>query len=200
MTRKRPPQIPDLTPTRRKRQLSEDEVALWDHVARQVKPLRRKKLVVKRTVVEVVAAPEPARPPRSAFAVMIGAAAPAAKSAKAPLPLVPLARRERSQLSRGKREIDARIDLHGMTQSRAHRALLHFLERASGEGFAYVLVITGKGRTSGPESERGILKRQVPEWLSLPEFRPLVIGFEEANIAHGGSGALYVRVRRTRRL
>jgi DNA-nicking Smr family endonuclease len=44
-----------------------------------------------------------------------------------------------------------------------------------------------------------VLKRQVPQWLSLPEFRTLVIGFEEAHIAHGGEGALYVRVRRTRR-
>jgi DNA-nicking Smr family endonuclease len=59
-----------------------------------------------------------------------------------------------------------------------------------------VLVITGKGgRGAG---ERGVLKRQVPQWLSLPEFRTLVIGFEEAHITHGGEGALYVRVRRTR--
>jgi DNA-nicking Smr family endonuclease len=38
----------------------------------------------------------------------------------------------------------------------------------------------------------------VPQWLSLPEFRPLVVGFEEAHAGHGGEGALYVRVRRTR--
>ena len=34
--------------------------------------------------------------------------------------------------------------------------------------------------------------------LSLPEFRTLVVGFEEAVIGHGGEGALYVRVRRSR--
>jgi DNA-nicking Smr family endonuclease len=113
-------------------------------------------------------------------------------------PLAILGRRERSQLSRGKTEIDARLDLHGMTQTRAHRALLHFLQRASGDGLRFVLVITGKGRTTGPESERGILRRQVPEWLSLPEFRTLVVGFEEAHIGHGGGGALYVRIRRAR--
>jgi DNA-nicking Smr family endonuclease len=59
-----------------------------------------------------------------------------------------------------------------------------------------VLVITGKGGRSA--GERGVLKRYVPQWLNLPEFRTLVIGFEEAHIAHGGEGALYVRVRRTR--
>jgi DNA-nicking Smr family endonuclease len=60
------------------------------------------------------------------------------------------------------------------------------------------LVVTGKGNTKGPDSERGVLRRQVPEWLSLPEFRALVVGFEQAHIGHGGAGALYVRVRRAR--
>jgi DNA-nicking Smr family endonuclease len=101
-------------------------------------------------------------------------------------------------LSRGRKEIDARIDLHGMTQTRAHHALSTFLHRASHDGLSFVLVITGKGRTVGPESERGILRRQVPLWLSLPEFRALVVGYEEASIGHGGAGALYVRIRRAR--
>ena len=57
-----------------------------------------------------------------------------------------------------------------------------------------MLVITGKGKVGGAKSERGVLRRQVPQWLSLPEFRSLVVGFEEAHIGHGGEGALYVRV------
>jgi DNA-nicking Smr family endonuclease len=109
-----------------------------------------------------------------------------------------ITRRERSQLFRGRKDIDARIDLHGMTQTRAHHALLRFLQSASGDGLTFVLVITGKGRTTGPESERGILRRQVPQWLGLPEFRSLVAGFDEAHIGHGGQGALYVRLRRAR--
>jgi DNA-nicking Smr family endonuclease len=114
-------------------------------------------------------------------------------------PLVALGRRERSQISRGRKDIDARLDLHGMTQARAHRALIGFLRRASEEGHSFVLVITGKGRTVGAESERGVLRRQVPEWLSQPELRAFVIGFEEAHIGHGGEGALYVRIRRAAR-
>ena len=112
-------------------------------------------------------------------------------------PLAPIGRRERSQLSRGRKEIDARLDLHGMTQTRAHRALSSFLQRAHGDGLTFVLVITGKGKM-GAESERGVLRRQVPQWLSLPEFRTLVVGFEEAHIGHGGEGAIYVRIRRAR--
>ena len=84
-----------------------------------------------------------------------------------------------------------------MTQTRAHRALLGFLQRSHHEGFTFVLVITGKGKI-GAETERGVLRRQVPQWLALPEFRALVVGFEEAHIGHGGEGALYVRVRRAR--
>ena len=112
-------------------------------------------------------------------------------------PLAPLGRRERSQLSRGKKQIDARLDLHGMTQTRAHHALSGFLQRAHHDGLTFVLIITGKGKM-GAESERGVLRRQVPHWLSLPEFRTLVVGFEEAHIGHGGEGALYVRIRRAR--
>jgi DNA-nicking Smr family endonuclease len=100
-------------------------------------------------------------------------------------------------LSRGRKEIDARLDLHGMTQTRAHRALFGFLQRAHHDGLTFVLIITGKGKM-GSESERGVLRRQVPLWLSLPEFRSLVVGFEEAHIGHGGEGALYVRVRKSR--
>ena len=86
-----------------------------------------------------------------------------------------------------------------MTQIRAHRVLLTFLQRAHSDGLTFVLVITGKGKVGGAEAERGVLRRQVPQWLSLPEFRSLVVGFEEAHIGHGGEGALYVRVRRVAR-
>jgi DNA-nicking Smr family endonuclease len=111
-------------------------------------------------------------------------------------PLAPLGRRERARLSRGRNEIEARLDLHGMTQLRAHRRLLDFLQRAHHDGLTFVLVITGKGVAG--DTERGVLRRQVPQWLALPEFRTLVVGFEEAHIGHGGEGALYVRIRRAR--
>ena len=112
--------------------------------------------------------------------------------------LQPLGRRMRTRVARGKEAIDGRLDLHGLTQSEAHTALLRFLRAATARDARLVLVITGKGGRG--EGERGVLKRQVPQWLSLPEFRALVIGFEQAHVAHGGEGALYIRVRRTRRL
>ncbi|HEX5866107.1 MAG TPA: Smr/MutS family protein, partial [Beijerinckiaceae bacterium] len=51
---------------------------------------------------------------------------------------------------------------------------------------------------SVPFEERGVLRRVVPHWLRLPDLRPLVVGFEEAAVRHGGAGALYVRLRRAR--
>jgi DNA-nicking Smr family endonuclease len=198
---KRPPQLePAAVAPRRKRGLSEEERVLWESVAKQVKPLRKKPRAPKAPsapVEESSVAVKAKGLPKSQLASLPAKMATLDKLPPAP-PLAPLGRRERSQLSRGRKEIDARLDLHGMTQSRAHRALLSFLQRANRDGLTFVLVITGKGRMVGPESERGVLRRQVPEWLNLPEFRMLVVGFEEAHIGHGGEGALYVRVRRAR--
>jgi DNA-nicking Smr family endonuclease len=203
---KRPPStpIPEFPAwPRRKRSLSEEERALWESVAKQTKPLRKKHRAAKppagdSPATEAPAAAKPAAPPKPPPSTKILRAPKPQVPPAAPPLLAPLGRRERSQLSRGRKEIDARLDLHGMTQARAHHALSGFLQRAHREGLTFVLVITGKGRAMGAESERGVLRRQVPQWLSLPEFRSLVVGFEEAHIGHGGEGALYVRIRRSK--
>ena len=196
---KRPPSISlaELSALRRKRILSEDERALWESVMKQAKPLRKKHRPAKPDAgapdTKAQLAAKPAVPsPSSPRASPQKIAKPAAP------PLAPLGRRERAQLSRGRKEIEARLDLHGMTQARAHRALSTFLQRAHLDGLTFVLVITGKGNTGYGEADRGVLRRQVPQWLSQPEFRTLVVGFEAAHIGHGGEGALYVRVRRSR--
>ena len=189
--------ITELPPSpRHKRALSEEERALWEGVAKEIKPLRKKprsgKTEAASAEVETAAAAKAAMPPNPLPSAKI----PQATKPIVP-PLAPLGRRERAQLSRGRKGIDARLDLHGMTQTRAHRALFGFLQRAHSDGLTFVLVITGKGR-AGVDPERGVLRRQVPQWLGLPEFRSLVVGFEEAHVGHGGEGALYVRIRRSK--
>jgi len=172
-----------------RRVLSAEERVLWSTVTRSIEPLRVQPLSAQdEEAAELVTAPAPTQ--RAAPPV----AAPAAPKAAPPLTL--LGRRMRARVARGKEQIDARLDLHGLTQSEAHAALMHFLRSASGRGARLVLVITGKGQRS--EGEGGVLRRQVPHWLRLPEFRTFVIGFEDAHIAHGGEGALYVRLRRPR--
>ncbi|MGZ5913644.1 MAG: Smr/MutS family protein, partial [Reyranella sp.] len=198
MKRRVPSSLPDPSeppPPPRKRVLSEEERALWDSVARQTKPLRKKSRLAKTSHAKTSLAKAPVTPsssvkpaakPPAAATRPIPSPPPSRPGKSAVPPLVSLGRRERTRLSRGRDEIDARLDLHGMTQVRAHHALLGFLQRAHSGGMTFVLVITGKGKVGSAEQERGVLRRQVPHWLSQPEFRALVVGFEEAHIGHGG--------------
>ena len=183
---------------RRRRVLSREERVLWSAVTHTIAPLRDEPpLPADGDPAESVVPPAPPRK-RTVKAPARNAPPPAAPlkppaSPPAP-PLTPLSRRMRGRVARGKEAIDARLDLHGLTQSEAHAALLHFVRSASARGARLVLVITGKGRRS--DGEGGVLRRQVPQWLRLPECRAFVIGFEDAHAAHGGEGALYVRLRR----
>jgi len=181
---------------RRGRQPSEEESALWHHVAKTVTPLTPERARPKPVKPAREPAPPKAErpdgpaPPRPTIM-------PAPAKPKAPPALNPFDRRTMSRLGRGITSIDARIDLHGLTQARAHTALFGFLRDAQAHGARVVLVITGKGG-NGRGEERGVLRRIVPAWLSSPELRPLVVGFDEASRSHGGAGALYVRLRRKR--
>ena len=117
-------------------------------------------------------------------------------------PVATFERKEVRRLGSGRTSVDARIDLHGMRQREAHGSLRAFLAKAQSRGHKHVLVITGKGgRTEQDGSyERGVLNREVPRWLSEPEFRQWVVSFTTASKRHGGEGALYVRLRRLKSL
>lgn len=185
-------------PGRRARGLSKDEHDLWSVVTRSIAPLRVRKSRV-HAHDETEAAPEQAAPAKTKRT----ASAPPPPAAEKPVPKAPpapgpLERKLKSRIARGAQSIDARIDLHGMTQAQAYGALLRFLHRAQEDGAVTGLVITGKGARGGAGAETGVLRRQVPLWLALPEFSTLVVGFSPAAIAHGGDGALYVRLRRKR--
>ncbi len=95
------------------------------------------------------------------------------------------------KLLKGRISIDARIDLHGMTQAVAHNVLKNFLYECHQSGYRMVLVITGKGRMS-----EGVLKQAVPNWLNEPPLSLYVSAFRTSHITHGGEGALYVRIRK----
>jgi DNA-nicking Smr family endonuclease len=106
------------------------------------------------------------------------------------------------KLKRGKLRPDARIDLHGMTLDRAHPALTRFILDSHAKGKRLVLVITGKGKQrdeGGPIPVRhGVLRHQVPQWLSMPPLSAAVLQVSQAHISHGGGGAYYVYLRRQR--
>ena len=182
------------TPPRphRLRRLSDEEIALWTEVARSVARRRGATLPTPSS--------KPARTPKPSASPPTSAELPAARPAKpsAP-PLAPIERRLKRELQRGRAAIDAALDLHGLTQAEAHQALRGFLRHSQAHGARLVIVVTGKG---GPldevqwPNERGVLRHLTPQWLREPDLRSVVLGFEEAGRAHGGSGALYVRLRR----
>ena len=95
------------------------------------------------------------------------------------------------RVKRGRYPVEGVLDLHGMTQAEAHRALTGFVARSRAAGRRCVLVVTGHGRMSG-----GILKTAVPRWLGEPELRRHVLAIAPAQPDAGGSGALYVLLRR----
>ncbi|MFK4824659.1 Smr/MutS family protein [Paenochrobactrum sp. BZR 588] len=107
--------------------------------------------------------------------------------------IYPLDKPTHRKIAKGRLNIDARIDLHGLTQREAYNLLYGFLADAHARGLRHVLIITGKGRSYGSE---GVLKQVVPHWFSTPIFRLLVSAYEDAAHHHGGHGALYVRLRR----
>ena len=106
------------------------------------------------------------------------------------------------RLRRGKLKPEARIDLHGMTLAQAHPVLTGFILRSAGAGYRLVLVITGKGKQrddGGPIPMRfGVLRHQVPQWLVMAPLGGLVMQITESHVRHGGQGAYYVYLRRTR--
>jgi DNA-nicking Smr family endonuclease len=179
-------------PPHRLRRLSDEEIALWTEVARSVSRRRGANLpVASKPLAQGLSAPPAAEAP----------AAPEAKPAKArALPLAPLERRLKRELARGRGAIDGALDLHGMNQAEAHQALRGFLRHSQARGARLVIVVTGKGAPLDEPApfghERGVLRRLAPHWLREPDLRTIVLGFEEAGRTHGGSGALYVRLRR----
>jgi DNA-nicking Smr family endonuclease len=107
----------------------------------------------------------------------------------------------KERLKRGGLKPQGRIDLHGMTQEAAHRALLAFLRRSRKNGLRLVLAIIGKGNPKKEGAvwtmrEHGVLKEMVPRWLNEADFAALLAGTAPAHVRHGGAGALYIYLRK----
>jgi DNA-nicking Smr family endonuclease len=181
-----------------KRGKSDDEDhALWSRVAETATPLgKRKQARVK---------PAPLKPERSYQAPKPEMARPLVKPRPKAPPLphhAALDRQTSRRLEKGRVEVEAKLDLHGMRQRDAHGALRRFLRSAQSKDYRHVLVITGKGATLEAskscykEEARGVLRQAVPQWLSDPEFASIVVSFSQAPRRLGGEGALYVRLRK----
>ncbi|MCC7046679.1 MAG: Smr/MutS family protein [Alphaproteobacteria bacterium] len=181
-----PPLAPPVAPTG-------GDALLWRRVAETVKPLKRRKAAP--VFPPAAAVPPPTREtPHRARRPMPRPVGPPPRPEGPPpeLRAGPAAGVDRStndKLRRGQLPIDAKLDLHGMDRERAHRALDRFLESSSAQGRRCVLVVTGKS---------GVLKADVPRWLTEQPARSRLIAFAAAQPRHGGAGALYVLLKRQR--
>ncbi|MFM9849814.1 MAG: Smr/MutS family protein [Hyphomicrobiaceae bacterium] len=203
--------------TPRTSHLNKDDADLWSFAARSVAPLRRAKSRVTAAVPDTPTAdsaqPGLSRPASSLEPARRAhrerAAAPVQSTThprKDPPPLAEPDRRRVRKIATGQHEIEARLDLHGLRQSDAHRRLARFLHDAQSAGLTMVLVITGKGSARKPADdgsyarvEPGIIRRAVPLWLDEPGLRALVVSCTSAHPRHGGSGALYIHIRKRAR-
>ncbi len=202
--------------------LGDEDRALWALVASSVEPARGKNRVPDVELPEIDAethsadsgfhpAPSPSRgagtregrTTKSPSPAWGGARSGGARSLPPePVP-VALDRKRARRVARGAEEIEARLDLHGMTQDDAHYALTGFVFRCHVQGLRFVLVITGKGGAGSRNDDdgsfvarpRGVLRRNVPRWLGSAELAPMVVSYTTAHIRHGGEGALYVQLR-----
>lgn len=158
-----------------------EERALWRETMRHVTPLRPE------PAEETVVPPPPPRETKSRRMPVSTQSAPA--PTRAIKSIDALDRRTATRLKRGTMPIEARLDLHGMTQTEAHDALTRFIARAQKHGSRAVLVITGKS---------GVLHGTVPRWLEEGDNRGRIVAIRRAHVQHGGEGALYLMLRRVR--
>lgn len=163
--------------------LSPDDTAVWETVKKSVKAYRSAAPKAEKTASSKKgAATTPAAPKKR---TEIKTATP-----KTTTPRGGADGHTLRNMRRGDFAVEARIDLHGMTQDKAHKALMRFLVSCKKNGKRQILIITGKGRLS-----EGVLRKMLPLWLEAEMGRD-VLAITQAHIKDGGGGAFYVRLRK----
>ena len=187
-----------------RRRLNSEEQELWRRVAASVDPLRHRPVAT--------GGPPPAqtqsvdRPQQSEKTPAESVPKTEASPPPQDLSTAPLSsgmdKRTAQRLRKGKISVDGRLDLHGMTQTQAHGALIRFIGASRMMNRRLVLVITGKGwdpHARRPEEAIGVLRRSVPQWLETAPLSQHVAAITSAHVRDGGTGAFYVLLRRSRR-
>jgi DNA-nicking Smr family endonuclease len=188
------------------RRLAPEESALWKKVAATVKPLPKAKAPLAPTAPPTIRPPKPS--PRST-------AAPAAAPPRAPAKLPPPRRTHQTatldghwdrRLRKGLVRPDLSIDLHGHTLASAQALLDDAIGRALMRGARVLLVVAGRLRPGadrlpqmhGDPRPRGAIRASLPDWLAYSPYADQIVALRPAHISHGGAGAVYVILRRSR--
>lgn len=176
-----------------KKKISDEN--LWLLATSDVSPLKNKNKTIKQTGKKIIKSPPTIKPEQKTKTFRNNTTS--TEDSKQ------IDRSTREKLRRGKREIEGTLDLHGLTKIQAHETLEKFILRAHSQKKRCVLIITGKGTQRSTETQKnqthtGVLKRIVPEWLREKPLNSIVLAIETAKPQHGGEGAIYVLLRRTR--
>ncbi|MGB1076724.1 MAG: Smr/MutS family protein [Bdellovibrionales bacterium] len=160
--------------------MSDEDDELWDKMMEDVTPLPERIVSSPRKTKKT--SPKTLRPPSPSQ--------PSEREAPPPKKGKEIDRRTEQKFVQGKMVIEGRLDLHGMDQSQAHAHLLSFILNSYKQKKRCVLIVTGKGK--------GILQRQVPLWLEEATFDNIILRVVQARPKDGGSGALYIYLRKQR--
>lgn len=193
-----------------RRKLTEDEIELWHKVTRQTERLHPE--IPQSVHPSTLPKPKPRKTPKARIDTFeLGQNAPTNGRGHSLKPAigdslraapVQMDSKAFARMKRGKLKPEGKLDLHGMRVDTAHPALIRFILSAQASGKRLVLVVTGKGKDRdepGPiPTPRGVLRNQVPHWLTLPPLAQAVLQVSPAHISHGGDGAYYVYLRRIR--
>lgn len=191
--------------TRAKRTLREEEKALWRAVARTVRPLPGRVLLLEeckreeRKLAELGAPvpPNPASTRKTEISI---------ERAKAPLPKISarpsdlyvgqrapgLDTTQWRRLTRGKMAVDGKLDLHGFVVQEAFELFLSFMGRARSMNWRCIEIVTGMG--SGQTG--GAIRRELPHWLQRADLRPAILAVVHPHAANQGAVRVLLRRRR----
>ncbi len=187
------------------RKLNPEERRLWDFVTRSVTPLKGRHHSADDPVPVDTPAPKPSRTPldRATLEQLLNNPAPKKEhAAHKPLHInntVDLDAATARKFKRGKMPCDAKLDLHGLTLAQAHNALINFIRTQADRGARSVIVVTGKGSPNA-EKPTGKIKSELMHWLNAAPLRPFILAVNEAAPHQGGSGAVYVLLKRKERM
>jgi len=180
----------------RARTLTQADAALWAAFASRIVPLPGRPAVAAPT--SPVAEGGPPEPRRAMEPVPAVAVRPSPIGVGGQPPGVDTTTWQRFQ--RGRLGVTRKLDLHGMTAHHAFAALRSFLRAAHADRVRCVEIVTGRGTGEGG----GVLRRELPLWLNLPDIRPMVLAAAHplaSNALHThltNAGSVRVLMRRPR--
>jgi DNA-nicking Smr family endonuclease len=185
------------------RKLTPDEAQVWARVASTVTPLEPER--VRPEKLSETARPEPVRPAAPAKKVKGRIPPPLAPK---PAPVKPRAATQlhldgswEKRIAKGTLVPDFSLDLHGANLEAAYRRLMHGLAQAKAMGARVVLIVTGKARPTDAMDRgerRGAIRAKIADWLAASEHASDIVAIRGAHRRHGGHGAIYVVLKRTR--